>query len=158
MFSLLKERGLALLDRYRKFGWIDLLVVVGLAGLLFGLIDVAHEWRGAIRPTVEIDLSPWALPKYTFFSLSRGLLAYLLSLGFTLVYGYWAAKDQVAEKVLIPLLDILQSIPVLGFMPGLVLALVAMFPCRRKTTIECWTLSFVGRVLAICSLTTKTSR
>ncbi len=128
MFSLLKQRGLALLDRSRKFGWVDLLVVVGLAGLLSGLIDVAHEWRDTIRPTVEIDLSPWALPKYTFFSLSRGLLAYLLSLGFTLVYGYWAAKDQVAEKVLIPLLDILQSIPVLGFMPGLVLALVAMFP------------------------------
>src|SRR5262249_27802659 len=47
---------------------------------------------------------------------------------FTLVYGYWAAKEKAAERVLIPLLDILQSIPVLGFMPGLVLALVAVFP------------------------------
>ncbi|HEY3131920.1 MAG TPA: ABC transporter permease subunit [Acidobacteriota bacterium] len=128
MLYFLKQRGLALLDRSRRFGWVDLLVIVGLAGLLFGVIDLAHEWRGAIRPAVEVDLSPGALPKYTFFSLSRGLLAYALSLGFTLVYGYWAAKDQIAEKVLIPLLDILQSIPVLGFMPGLVLALVAMFP------------------------------
>jgi NitT/TauT family transport system permease protein len=44
------------------------------------------------------------------------------------VYGFWAAKDPVAERVLMPLLDILQSIPVLGFMPGLVIALVSMFP------------------------------
>src|SRR6185369_9873757 len=60
--------------------------------------------------------------------LCRGLSAYVLSLGFALGYGYWAAKDRMAEKVLIPLLDILQSIPVLGFMPGLVLALSALFP------------------------------
>ena len=128
MLSLLKQRGVALLDRSRKFGWVDLLVVVGLAGCLFGLVDLAREWRGVMRPTIAISLSPWALPQYTFFSLTRGLLAYTLSLAFTLVYGYWAAKDRVAEHVLIPLLDILQSIPVLGFMPGLVLALVGMFP------------------------------
>lgn len=118
----------ALLDRSRKFGWVDLLVVIGLAGLLYGVIDLASEWAGEHRPGIEIDLSPWALPRYTFFSLVRGLLAYAISLGFTLVYGYWAAKDRVAERVLVPLLDILQSIPVLGFMPGLILALVALFP------------------------------
>ncbi len=76
---------------------------------------------------VEIDLNPWALPKYTFFSMVRGILAYGLSLVFTLMYGYWAAKDKVAEKVLVPLLDVLQSIPVLGFMPGLVVSLVGIF-------------------------------
>jgi len=112
----------------RRFGLIDLLVVAGLAGILFGLLRVAHEWRGELRPTVEINLSPWALPRYTFFSLSRGLAAYVISLFFTLTYGYWAAKDKRAERILIPLLDILQSIPVLGFMPGVVLALVALFP------------------------------
>ncbi len=63
---------------------------------------------------MQIDLSPGALPRCAFFSLSRAVLAYALSLGFTLVSGYWAAKDRVAERVLIPLLDILQSIPVLG--------------------------------------------
>ena len=117
-----------LLFRKRSIGWVDFLIIIALAGLLFGLIDLGREWTGVHRPSVEIDLSPWALPGYTFFSLSRGLLAYVLSLAFTLVYGYWAAKDRVAERVLIPLLDILQSIPVLGFMPGLVLALVALFP------------------------------
>ncbi|HEY5038593.1 MAG TPA: ABC transporter permease, partial [bacterium] len=118
----------ALLTRYQKIWWIDLSLLLGLIGLIFGMITVAHEWTGIHRPSIEIDLSPWALPKYTFFSLCRGMLAYVLSLFFTIAYGYWAAKDHIAEKVLIPMLDILQSIPVLGFMPGLVLALVAIFP------------------------------
>jgi NitT/TauT family transport system permease protein len=119
----------ALLDRTRRFGAVDLLVLVGLAGLLYGLVDLAREWAGGLRPSVDIDLdNPWALPRYTFFSLSRGLIAYALSLAFTLAYGYWAAKDRTAERVLVPLLDILQSIPVLSFLPGLVLALVALFP------------------------------
>ena len=61
----------------------------------------------------------------------RGIIAYGLSLTVTLVYGYWAAKDKIAEKVVVPLLDILQSIPVLGFMPGLVLTLVGLFPLSQ---------------------------
>lgn len=108
--------------------WMDLLVVIGLGGLLFSLVGFGREWTGVQRPAIAIDLSPWALPRYTVFSLTRGLLAYTLSLGFTLVYGYWAAKDRAAAKILVPLLDVLQSIPVLGFMPGLVLAMVALFP------------------------------
>lgn len=115
-------------ERRKRFALIDLVVVVGLVGLLVGLTRVASEWTGELRPTVAIDLSAAALPRYTLFSFSRGALAYALSLGFTLVYGYWAAKDRTAERVLVPLLDVLQSIPVLGFMPGLVLALVAVFP------------------------------
>ena len=113
---------------FRRGLWIDGLIILGLAAALFGLLEVAREWAGIQRPAVEIDLSPWALPGYTFYSLVRGLAAYVLSLGFTLVYAYWAAHDARAERILVPLLDILQSIPVLGFMPGLVLALVACFP------------------------------
>ena len=108
--------------------WVDLALLASLGGVVFGMTRLAAEWTGALRPVFEIDLSPWALPYYAFLSLSRGLAAYALSLLFTLGYGYWAARDRTAEKVLIPALDILQSIPVLGFMPGLVLALVAMFP------------------------------
>ncbi len=117
-----------MLHRTRQFGWVDALVLAALAGVIYGLVHTAREWTGELRPTVEIDLSPLALPKYTLLSLSRGLAANVLSLGFSLLYGYWAAKDRVAERVLVPMLDILQSIPVLGFMPGLVLALVAAFP------------------------------
>ncbi len=107
--------------------WLDFVLLLGLIGIVVGLVSLAGEWR-TLRPQVQIDLSPTALPLYAFYSLSRGLLAYALSLLFTLTYGYWAAKDQRAERVLVPLLDILQSIPVLGFMPGLVLALVSIFP------------------------------
>jgi NitT/TauT family transport system permease protein len=114
--------------RARRFTWVDVVVAIGVAGLLYGLLDLAGQWTAPHRASVEIDLSPWALPEYTFFSLCRGLIAYCISLGFTLVYGYWAAKDHDAAQFLVPFLDILQSIPVLAFLPGLVLALGAAFP------------------------------
>jgi NitT/TauT family transport system permease protein len=116
-------------------GWVDALIAFSGCALLYELVQFSREWTGIARPAVTISLSPWALPQYTFFSLSRGLAAYTLSLAFTLVYAFWAAKDSRAERILIPLLDILQSIPVLGFMPSLVLALVALFP-RTNTGLE----------------------
>jgi NitT/TauT family transport system permease protein len=119
----------ALLHRTtRRLASVDVLLAVAVVALVFGVLRLDQEWTAPARATVEIDLSPWALPKYTLLSLSRGLIAYVISLGFTLVYGFWAAKSAIAERVLIPLLDVLQSIPVLGFMPGIVLALVATFP------------------------------
>jgi len=118
----------ALMYPIKRRRWVDLLVLLAGCAILYGLVVMGRQWTGQHRPMVEIDLSPLALPKYTFFSMMRGLAAYGFSLAFTLAYAFWAAKDRRAEKLLIPLLDILQSIPVLGFMPGLVLALVAMFP------------------------------
>jgi NitT/TauT family transport system permease protein len=115
----------ALLMRTRKLGGIDLLVLLAIGGLLYGLLKFVGETR--VPEPEAIDLSAWALPRYTFYSLLRGLVAYALSLLFTLTYGYWAAKDRVAQRVLVPLLDILQSIPVLGFMPGLLLVFVNLF-------------------------------
>jgi NitT/TauT family transport system permease protein len=117
-----------LFNPFRRRRYVDLLVLLAGFALVYGLVQLGQQWTGKHRPMVEIDLSPWALPKYTFFSMMRGLAAYVISLGFTVVYAFWAAKDSRAEKLLVPLLDILQSIPVLGFMPGLVLALVAIFP------------------------------
>ncbi len=58
-------------------------------------------------------------------------IAYLLSLAFTLVYGYVAAYNPRAERFMIPLLDVLQSIPVLSFLPGVMLAMVVLFPGRQ---------------------------
>src|SRR5512138_3837288 len=121
-------QAVAFLDRSRRVGWLDLALAAALGAAIYGLVGLAREWTGALRPAVDIDLSLSALPGYALLSLSRGLAAYVLSLLFTLGYGYWAARDRVAERVLIPALDILQSIPVLGFMPGLVLGLVAAFP------------------------------
>ncbi len=98
------------------------------------------------REKPDLDLSPVMLPLYTFYSLMRGLIAYALSLGFTLVYGYWAAKDRVAQRVLIPLLDILQSIPVLGFAPSLILVFVALLPHHNAgLEIACIIAIFTGQ-------------
>ncbi len=118
----------AFLGRSRRLRLVDVALLAALVAAAFGLVRVAREWTGGYREAVEIDLSLLALPRYALLSLSRGLVAYALSLAFTLGYGYWAAKDRVAERVLVPLLDILQSVPVLGFMPAVVLALVAAFP------------------------------
>jgi len=120
---------------YQPFSLVDIALLVMMAAFIYGLIAVASEWREELHPATQIDLSPWALPKYTLFSLFRGFAAYGFSLIFTLVYGYIAAYNRRAERVMIPLLDILQSIPVLGFLPGLVLGLIALFP-RSNTGLE----------------------
>lgn len=106
----------------------DLAVMTALAAVLYGFVRVAKRWDAPLQPLVEINLSVWALPGYTILSLLRGVAAYGLSLAFALTYGYLAAHHRRAERIMVPLLDILQSIPVLGFLPGLVLALVALFP------------------------------
>ena len=108
--------------------WVDALLFAGLAALVAGTVGLARRWTAPLRPTVVIDLSVGALPVYTLYSLARGLAAYVLSLGFTLVYATSAAHSRRAERVMIPVLDILQGIPVLGFLPGLVLGMVALFP------------------------------
>jgi len=99
--------------------------------LFYGVVTVGRSWLGPFTPTVEISRSLWALPAYAGYSLLRITIAYVLSLGFTLVYGYVAAYNPRAERFMIPLLDVLQSIPVLSFLPGVMLAMVALFPGRQ---------------------------
>src|SRR5215467_1915670 len=83
-------------------------VVIGLVlATIYGLISYGREWEAAFHRAVDIDLSLYSLPYYTIFSALRGLAAYGLSLAFTLVIGYWAAKSPKAERLLIPMLDIL---------------------------------------------------
>ncbi|MFZ0814157.1 MAG: ABC transporter permease subunit [Candidatus Sulfotelmatobacter sp.] len=99
--------------------------------LFYAVVSVGRSWFGPFTPTVEISRSLWALPAYAGYSLLRITIAYILSLAFTLVYGYVAAYNPRAERFLIPLLDVLQSIPVLSFLPGVMLAMVALFPGRQ---------------------------
>ena len=135
----------AVLDR--KFSYADLLLLLIFLAFLYYFIGLARQWNGAFHPEAAIDLSLWALPKYSFFSLIRAFVAYILSLGFTLIYGYAAAKNKTSEKFLIPLLDIGQSIPVLGFMPGLVLGLISIFPnSNMGMELACIILIFTGQV------------
>jgi NitT/TauT family transport system permease protein len=112
--------------RHRR--WIDLLVLAALVGTLAALWLVGREWTSVQRPTVAMSLSAWALPKYMLLSLIRAIAAFAVSLSFTLVVAYWAAKDPVAERILVPILDILQSIPLLAFLPPVLLLMLTLFP------------------------------
>jgi len=109
----------------------DLLMFAAALALFYGVLEVGRTWLGPFTPEVEISRSLWALPAYAGYSLLRISFAYALSLVFTLVYGYIAAYNPKAERFMIPLLDVLQSIPVLSFLPGVMLAMVALFPGRQ---------------------------
>ena len=109
----------------------DLLMFGAAIAVFYGVLVVGKTWLGPFTPEVEISRSPWALPAYAGYSLLRITIAYVLSLGFTLVYGYIAAYNARAERFMIPLLDVLQSIPVLSFLPGVMLAMVALFPGKQ---------------------------
>ncbi|HUC28561.1 MAG TPA: ABC transporter permease subunit [Candidatus Acidoferrum sp.] len=109
----------------------DLLMFGAGIALFYALLVVGRTWLGPFTPEVDISRSPVALPAYAGYSLLRIMIAYVLSLAFTLVYGYIAAYNPRAERFMIPLLDVLQSIPVLSFLPGVMLAMVALFPGRQ---------------------------
>jgi len=126
---------------------MDAVVITGLVSLVFGAAHVAGEWRQPLRQNVEIDLSPWMLPKYALFSLARGWIAYFFSLLFAITVSSWAFYDTRAQRFILPALDVLQSIPVLSFLPGLVIALVGLFP-HSNTGLElaCVLMIFTGQV------------
>jgi NitT/TauT family transport system permease protein len=109
----------------------DLLMFGAGIALFYGVLVVGRSWLGPFTPQVEISRSPLALAPYAGYSLLRITIAYVLSLAFTLVYGYVAAYNPRAERFMIPLLDVLQSIPVLSFLPTVMLAMVALFPGRQ---------------------------
>jgi NitT/TauT family transport system permease protein len=122
------------------------IIVAGLA-LFYGFISLTGYWAGAVNTQPVIQLSPFALPKYALFSVARIAAAYLISLIVTLVYAYVAAHNAKAERILIPLLDTLQSIPVLSFLPPVMVAVVALFPARQLgVELGCILLIFTGQV------------
>jgi NitT/TauT family transport system permease protein len=109
----------------------DLIMFSGGLALFYGIVQVGRNWLGSFTPHVEISRSLSALPVYAGYSLLRIALAYALSLLFAVAYGYIAAYRPRAEVFMIPLLDVLQSIPVLSFLPGVMLAMAALFPGRQ---------------------------
>src|ERR1700736_2449614 len=103
---------------------------IGLA-CFYGVVYIAKYWFGGAQPEIVISQSPRALPLYALYSVVRIGLAYLLSLVFAVGYGYLAAYNKRLEALMIAGLDVLQSIPVLSFLPGVMLAMVALFPTRQ---------------------------
>jgi NitT/TauT family transport system permease protein len=108
--------------------FIDLGVALCGLAFFFGVIHLARYWMGTPVPVVPISHSVRALPLYAFYSIVRITLAYLLSLLFAISYGYTAAYNPRLEPWMVAVLDILQSIPVLSFLPPVVLAMVALVP------------------------------
>jgi NitT/TauT family transport system permease protein len=125
----------------------DLPILIAGLALFYGLLTFARYGIGPVNTQAEIQLSPGALPKYALFSVMRIAIAYFLSLAFTLVYGYVAAYNPKAERIMIPLLDILQSIPVLSFLPPVMIAMIGLFPhSQLGAELGCIVLIVTGQV------------
>jgi NitT/TauT family transport system permease protein len=108
--------------------FIDAGVALCALAVFFAVVRTGLYWLGKPVPVVAISTSITALPLYAFYSIVRMCIAYLLSVAFAISYGYIAAYNPRLEPWMVAVLDILQSIPVLSFLPPLVLAMVALIP------------------------------
>ncbi|MEZ5321930.1 MAG: ABC transporter permease subunit [Microthrixaceae bacterium] len=114
----------------RRPGVVDLVVLIAVVVALYGIVRVGRGATVSFAPTdvTTIDTAPSNLPYDVARSLLRMFVALGISTVFTFVYGYVAGHSRRAEKVLIPLLDILQSVPILGFLSITVSAFIALAP------------------------------
>jgi len=110
--------------------------------LVLGLITLV-AWGGMamsvryhVGEVLPISLDPWRLPEYALRTVLRMGAALVASLVFSLAYAALAAKSRRAEKIMIPVLDILQSVPILGFLSITVTGFIALFP-GRLLGVEC---------------------
>lgn len=127
--SVLRGRGF----RARTaFDWRDVVATALLVAVIVLLGSGARQMIAPLSPAElpEISLSPAALPGYALRTTMRTLAALVASLLFTFVYATIAAKSRRAEMILIPLLDVLQSVPVLGYLSFTVAFFVSLFPGR----------------------------
>ena len=115
----------------RRLSWVDLVVGAGIIAVLYAVVRLGQSMavnftRG--RTPVIISTNITNVPYDAARSLLRMYLALTLSIVFTLVYGTAAARLPRAEKVLVPILDILQSIPILVFLPIALTFFIKIFP------------------------------
>jgi NitT/TauT family transport system permease protein len=122
----------------------DALILLGLAAILYGGIRLAFDAPSVVSGP-EISLSPWALPWYALLSIGRMAIAFFLSLLFSLFYGYAAARNPGARKVLLPVLDVLQCVPILSFLPVVLLSLTAILPEQFASEISAIVLIFTSQ-------------
>jgi NitT/TauT family transport system permease protein len=138
----------------RVLAWPDLVILLALIGLLATVAWLGHDMWVPFHPDAApaVDLSPTHLPYYAARSLLRMFLALAASLAFTFVVASWAAKSERAARVILPTLDILQSVPVLGFLSVTVTFFMALTPGRMLGvelasifaifTVQVWNLTF----------------
>jgi NitT/TauT family transport system permease protein len=108
--------------------FMDLAVAIVALAAFMAVVSTGVYWLSKPVPVVHISNSIGALPLYAFYSIVRMGIAYMLSLAFAIGYGYIAAYNPRVEPWMVAVLDILQSIPVLSFLPPVVLAMVALVP------------------------------
>ncbi len=124
-------------SRLRPNFWdlVALPLVLGAIALVAwgGMAMSARYHVGEVLP---ISLDPRQLPEYALRTVLRMGCALVASLVFSLVYAAVAAKSRQGEKILIPILDILQSVPILGFLSITVTGFIALFP-GRLLGVEC---------------------
>ena len=117
-------------ERGRIFGWVDAIVILAVFVLLWLLLVLSGDMRVRFDelhpPPLSLDVI--YIPYYTARTVLRMFIAFAAALLFTFSYGYIAAKSVRARKVMLPLLDILQSVPVLGFLSVTVTGFLALFP------------------------------
>jgi len=118
------------LERGWRFGWIDAIVILAVFVLLWLLVALSGDMRTRFDelhpPPLSLDVA--LIPYYTARTVLRMFIAFAAALLFTFTYGYVAAKSVRARRVMLPLLDILQSVPVLGFLSITVTGFLALFP------------------------------
>jgi NitT/TauT family transport system permease protein len=110
---------------------LDMAVAAFCLAAFYCVVLLGRYWFSHPVPSAEISQSARALPLYAFYSVVRIGVAYLLSLIFAVGYGYYAAYHPRVESFMIAVLDILQSIPVLSFLPGVMLVMVSLLPTRQ---------------------------
>lgn len=104
-----------------------LLILFGIfTALGWGAQQMATPYQ--LGETIEISLSPWMLPQYAVRTVIRMAIALFFSLLFTFTVGTLAAKSRRAEMFIIPFIDIMQSVPILGFLSISILAFIYIFP------------------------------
>lgn len=122
----------------------DVVVLIAIVAVLYAGIHIGLGSPKVIRGP-RISLSPSALPWYTSLSLARMFAAYALSMAFSVVYGYVAARNRTAQRVLMPMLDVLQSVPVLSFLPIVLLGASAFMPTSVAAELAAIVLIFTSQ-------------
>jgi NitT/TauT family transport system permease protein len=116
-------------ESYRPNQW-DAVIFVLVFGL-FALLAAAASSMAvpyAVGESLAISLEPQELPGYALRTVIRMFLALSLSTLFSLTLGTWAGKSRRAERILVPAIDILQSVPVLGYLSITVVGFIWLFP------------------------------
>jgi len=129
---------------HRALTWADGVVLLGIVAVIYGGVRLAMD-----APTTSvgpaISLAPVHLPMYAGLSLMRMTAAYLLSLLFTMLYGRMAAHHRQAGQVMLAVLDVLQSVPILSFLPVVLLSLSAVLPQRAAVELSAVVLIFTSQ-------------